>query len=75
MALIRIRSVDLCSLENVYLESSYGRRSFTYSAPRYWNALPLNIRSANNIDIFKRLTKYHLFNNFAALKRAAFMYH
>lgn len=75
MALIRIRSVDLCLLENVYLESNYGRRSFTYAAPRYWNALPFNVRSANNINIFKRLTKYHLFNNFTALKRTAFMYH
>ena len=73
--LITIWSVDNFLLKNVYLDSSYGRRSFTYNAPRYWNALPFDIRSEIRLDHFKRLTKHLLFNNFNDYKRIAFMYH
>ena len=62
-------------LDNVYLNSSYGRRSFTYTAPRFWNALPFNIRSCVSLDIFKRLTKNYLFNHFSVFKSDAFIYH
>ena len=74
-SLISIRDSDNFVLNNVYLNSSYGRRSFTYTAPRFWNALPLNIRSSTSLNIFKRLTKKHLFNNFSTFKSSAFMYH
>ena len=74
-SLISIRDRNNYLLNNVYLNSSYGRRSFSYTAPRFWNALPLNIRSSVSLDTFKRLTKNHLFNNFTSFKSAAFMYH
>ena len=73
--LISIRDKDNFLLNNVYLNSSYGRRSYKYAAPRFWNALPLNIRSSMSLDIFKRLAKNHLFNNFSTFKSSAFMYH
>ena len=72
--LISIRDHDMLLLNNVYLNSSYGRRSFTYTAPRFWNALPFNIRSSVSLEIFKRLTKNYLFNHFSALKSTAFLY-
>ena len=73
-SLVSVRSAEAFLLNNVYLDSNYGRRSFTYAAPRFWNALPLNIRSANSIDIFKSLTKHLLFNNFTDFKSRAFIY-
>ena len=72
--LISVRSAEALLLNLVYLNSNYGRRCFTYAAPRYWNALPFNIRSANSLNTFKRLTKTILFQNFDTLKNTAFMY-
>ena len=72
--LISVRSADAFLLNNVYLNSVPGRRSFAYCSPRYWNALPYKIRSANNLDTFKSLTKHLLFNDFSNFKRTAFMY-
>ena len=74
-SLISIRDHENLLLQNVYLNSSYGRRSFKYTAPRFWNALPLHVRSSTSIDIFKRLTKNYLFNNFSVFKSTAFIYH
>ena len=72
---ISIRDHDSLLLHNVYFNSPHGRRSFTYTAPRFWNALPPHIRSSASIDIFKRLTKHYLFNNFSVFKSTAFIYH
>ena len=74
-SLISVRHADAVLLNNVYYNSVYGRRSFAYIAPRYWNALPFHVRSASSIDIFKRLTKTILFQNFETLQNAAFRYH
>ena len=38
-------------------------RSFTCAAPKLWNSLPKTIRCANNVNIFKRLLKTHLFRD------------
>ena len=40
---------------------SYGQRSFAYSAPSAWNSLPQQIRSSDNVSIFRSRTKTHLF--------------
>ena len=74
-SLISIRDGENLTLNNVYLNSCYGRRSFAYTAPRFWNALPFNIRSSASLDIFKRRTKNYLFNHFGVFKSAAFVYH
>ena len=73
--LISIRNTDEFLLHLVYLNTTYGQRSFSYVAPRYWNALPVNIRKANSLESFKKLTKTLLFNNFETLKHSAFIYH
>ena len=74
-ALISVRRADAFILNNVYLNSGYGRRSFAYIAPRYWNALPEHVRMSSSIDIFKRLSKSILFQDFETLHNAAFIYH
>ena len=38
-----------------------GDRSFTYAAPKLWNALPLDIRSESTVAGFKSKLKTHLF--------------
>ena len=43
---------------------SYDYRAFTVSAPELWNKLPDEIRSCDNLNIFKRKLKAHLFKNY-----------
>ena len=38
-----------------------GTRSFGYAGPTLWNGLPLEIRSAKDINCFKSLMKTHSF--------------
>ena len=39
----------------------YGDRSFAASAPKLWNALPVEIKNSELLDIFKSKVKTHLF--------------
>ena len=45
------------------LKVRYGQRSFSYAAPRLWNCLPLSIRLAKSLDIFKKELKTYLFDH------------
>ena len=38
-----------------------GDRSFSNTAPRVWNALPFDIITEKSISVFKKKTKYFLF--------------
>ena len=38
-------------------------RSFTCAAPKVWNALPFDIKSARSVNIFKAKLKTHLFRH------------
>ena len=40
----------------------YGDRSFTVAAPYLWNRLPLSLRSATSLPVFKKNLKTYLFN-------------
>ena len=40
-----------------------GDRTFTVSASKYWNDLPLTIRQSSSIPIFKKALKTHLFSS------------
>lgn len=62
-SLIAVNSVENYTLKCKFLDSVYGRRSFSYAAPRLWNALPIFIRKLDSLDNFKAKLKYHLFNN------------
>ena len=43
---------------------SYGSRAFAVSTPELWNKLPVDIRSCDNLNLFKRKLKTHLFTNY-----------
>ena len=55
-----LRSANMQLLQEHKSNRSWGDRSFTIAAPRLWNKLPINIRTAKNITIFKKLLKTHL---------------
>ena len=42
----------------------YGFRAFAVSAPELWNKLPVDIRSCDNLNLFKRKLKKNLFTNY-----------
>ena len=44
--------------------TKYGTRALSNFGPKLWNALPLNIRTANTLVLFKSLLKTHLFNSY-----------
>ena len=39
----------------------YGRRSFSYIGPKFYNSLPIHISSAPNVKDFKAYLKTYLF--------------
>lgn len=41
--------------------NEYGRRAFSRIAPRLFNRLPLDVRQAENVEIFKKKLKTYLF--------------
>ena len=44
-------------------KATLGDRSFTCAAPKLWNALAFDIRSASTVSIFKAKLKTHLFRH------------
>ena len=55
-------------LENLWKSSLFGHihslRAFSVSAPELWNKLPNDIRSCENLRLFKHKLKTYLFKNF-----------
>ena len=47
-----------------YPNLSYGRRAFCFYAPRLWNILPMYLRQAPNINVFKKMLKTFLWQSF-----------
>ena len=47
-----------------YMNSSLGKRSFSYIGPKMWNILPTDLRLNDDIDSFKKLLKTYLFSNY-----------
>ena len=41
---------------------THGEAAFQHYAPRLWTSLPENLRAEENVDIFERSLKTHLFN-------------
>ena len=58
-------SSDAFRLCHVYHNlKSYGSRAFAVSAPELWDKLPIDIRNCDNLNVFKRKLKTHLFSNY-----------
>ena len=68
------RPQDYLMLETTNANTKYGRRRFEYAAPRLWNALPLEVRTEEDIEIFKKRVKTLLFEGTEELKRRASVY-
>ena len=49
-----------------YPSSTLGKKAFSYSAPRCWNALPRSLRIIPTLDTFKSQLKHFLFTNFTS---------
>ena len=43
---------------------NWGKRAFSYMAPRCWNALPIELRVITHLEAFKTRLKTYLFTNF-----------
>ena len=53
-----------------YPSTAVGKKAFSYSAPRCWNALPRHLRVIPSLDTFKAHLKHHLFTNFPSYLHA-----
>ena len=40
---------------------SFGDRAFSVYAPKLWNLLPIHLKQAPSLSVFKKLLKQHLF--------------
>ena len=68
------RSDDFLKLETPNFKAKYGQRLFEYNGSRLWNALPLSIRTEENIEVYKKKIKTMLFEGLVQLKQTAFRY-
>ena len=62
---------DYLLLQPSSVKTKYGQRTFSYAAPKLWNALPYNIRSEQLTDKFKKMLKSILITDTDGLKRRA----
>jgi hypothetical protein len=60
---------SLYTFNILFNRSNYGRRAFSYYAPRLWNCLPITIRCASSIALFKSMLKTYLFSHYSELKQ------
>ena len=58
---IRTRSSGSVSLVMPIPNKCAGDRAFSVVAPRLWNKLPVSLRNATSVDVFKSSLKNHLF--------------
>jgi len=56
-----LRSVSQNLLSVPRCNSSFGQRSFSYSAPTIWNGLPLAVRQSPSLNSFKRNLKTYYY--------------
>ena len=68
------RPQDYLKLETKTANTIHGKRTFDYAAPKLWNALPLEVRTEEDIDKFNRRIKTLLFDGTEELKQRASMY-
>ena len=60
-----LRSSSTLSLNHVSFNlKTYGSRAFSVSAPELWNKLPDDVRSYENLSLFKPKLKTYLFKSF-----------
>ena len=62
--LLTIRDHQLLTLKYVFMNTTFGLRSFIYAAPKLWNHLPLTLRLSPSLENFKSQLKTFLFSTF-----------
>ena len=55
-----LRSSNSYSLVTQKVQSVFGQRAFSYSAPLLWNSIPLELRLSPSLPVFKKNLKTHL---------------
>ena len=68
------RAQDFLLLKPTKALTNYGKRRFSWVAPRLWNALPLDYRCIENLESFKSKIKTMLFNNTQEFLKKAYLY-
>ena len=68
------RPDDFLLLETPTFKSQYGKRIFAYNGSRLWNALPLRVRSEEDIVKFKKVIKTMVFDEYSELMQKAYKY-
>ena len=68
------RAEDFPLLETPNFKSSYGKRIFAYYGSRLWNALPVYVRSVQDVEMYKKNLKTILFEGHDELVKKAFKY-
>ena len=68
------RPEDFLKLKVIFAKTKFGERRYSYFAPRLWNALPLDMRSEEKCDVFKRNLKTLLFRDTEGFLKRAFQY-
>ena len=59
---LRSASRGLSFVVPPYQTQAYGARAFSVAAPTLWNSLPVDIKNAQSLFIFKKKLKPFLFN-------------
>ena len=59
-----LRCSNMSLLNEPTSERTWGDRSFSVAALRYWNHLPTKLKSCHSITRFKSLLKTHLMSQF-----------
>ena len=67
-------SDDVLFFQTNFAANKYGKRAFSYIAPRLWNSLPFNIRTEEDTVSFKKLLKTYLFSESEDFARKVFCY-
>ena len=63
--LLDIKDPQNLTLNYVFMNSSFGQRSFSYIAPKLWNQVPQNLRLSPSLNSFKSQLKTFLFKEFS----------
>ena len=70
LALLSNRTAYLCKELNATrnrlfvprINTNFGKRAFSFCAPMFYNSLPIELKSLNNVRQFKKKLKSHLFS-------------
>ena len=56
-----LRSVSQHRLKEVRSKKKYGERAFSVIGPKLWNDLPVELKTSESVNIFKKSLKTYLF--------------